>query len=82
VSTAEAVAVSILRIHLYARAMKVLPNKPWKKLCEEAAVEQDARRFLHLVTEINRLLDEERSRREDSRDSAPWLSTGTSHPKS
>ena len=33
------------------------PEK-WKELCEQAAVEQDPKRLLELVQEINRILDE------------------------
>jgi len=34
----------------------------WLDLCEQAAVEQDAKRLIALITEINRLLDEKRKR--------------------
>ena len=34
----------------------------WLELCEQAAVEQDPKRLIELVTEINRLLDEKRRR--------------------
>jgi hypothetical protein len=34
----------------------------WKELCEQAAVENDAKKLMELVTEINRLLDEKRRR--------------------
>lgn len=33
-------------------------NEEWKKLCEQAAVEQDPDRLLALTREINRLLKE------------------------
>jgi hypothetical protein len=29
----------------------------WKKLCEQAAVEQDPQKLLQLIEEINRLLE-------------------------
>ena len=32
----------------------------WMELCEQAAVEQDPAKLLKLVTEINRLLEEEK----------------------
>ena len=34
----------------------------WRKLCEQAAVEQDANKLMELVEEINRLLDEKAER--------------------
>jgi len=34
----------------------------WRKLCEEAAKEQDSQRLLELVKEINNLLEEKQSR--------------------
>ena len=37
--------------------MQGAENK-WRKLCEQAAVEQDPQRLLELVREINRLLGE------------------------
>lgn len=37
-------------------------KEPWLELCEQAANEQDPRRLIRLVTEINRLLDEKRKR--------------------
>jgi len=33
----------------------------WQKLCEQAAVEQDAEKLLALVQELNRLLDDKRT---------------------
>ena len=33
----------------------------WQKLCEQAAVEQDAEKLLALVQELNRLLDDKRN---------------------
>jgi hypothetical protein len=34
----------------------------WEKLCAEAAVEQDPKRLMELVQEINRMLDEKEQR--------------------
>lgn len=34
----------------------------WRKLCEQAAVEQDSRKLMELVKEINRLLEEKDQR--------------------
>jgi hypothetical protein len=34
----------------------------WRKLCEEAAIEQDPERLLQLAQEITRLLDEKEQR--------------------
>jgi hypothetical protein len=34
----------------------------WRKLCEQAAVEQDPEKLLELASEINRLLDEKEAR--------------------
>jgi len=34
----------------------------WRKLCEQAANEQDPLKLMHLVTEINRLLLEKEER--------------------
>ena len=40
-----------------------MKDKPhWMELCQQAAVEQDPKKLLDLVTEINRLLDEKQSR--------------------
>jgi hypothetical protein len=33
----------------------------WEELCEQAATEQDPDKFLELIREINRLLEERRS---------------------
>jgi hypothetical protein len=40
----------------------------WMTLCQQAAVEQDPERLMHLITEITRMLDEkgERLRRQQS----------------
>lgn len=40
----------------------------WRKLCEEAAVEQDPERLLLLAQEISRLLDEKEQRLKKARD--------------
>jgi hypothetical protein len=34
----------------------------WRELCRQAAVEQDPKKLLRLVTEINRLLTEKQDR--------------------
>ena len=34
----------------------------WRRLCEQAAVEQDSAKLMELVKEINRLLDEKDQR--------------------
>lgn len=34
------------------------PDDNWKELCAKATVEQDPRRLLELITEINRILDQ------------------------
>jgi hypothetical protein len=34
----------------------------WMELCEQAAVEQDQKKLMELVTEINRLLKEKEQR--------------------
>lgn len=34
----------------------------WRKLCEQAAIEQDPEKLLELTREINRLLDEKEAR--------------------
>lgn len=36
----------------------------WKQLCAQAAVEQDPKKLLELVKEINRLLDQKQRRLE------------------
>jgi hypothetical protein len=43
-------------------------SERWKKLCEEAAVEQDPRRLLELTREINDLLLGKQRRLEGSDD--------------
>jgi hypothetical protein len=42
--------------------MMGLNKERWLELCEQAAVEQDPKKLIALVTEINRLLDEKRRR--------------------
>jgi hypothetical protein len=37
-------------------------NPPWAELCKQAAVEQDSKKFMELVQEINRLLQEKDQR--------------------
>ena len=32
--------------------------EPWRKLCEEAAVEEDSQRLLQLIDEIDKLLQD------------------------
>jgi len=39
----------------------------WRKLCEQAAVEQDPERLFELTKEITRLLDEKEARLKQSR---------------
>jgi hypothetical protein len=34
----------------------------WQELCRQASIEQDPRKLLQLITEINRLLTEKQSR--------------------
>jgi hypothetical protein len=40
-------------------------NERWKQLCEQASREQDPKRLVELITEINKLLDAKRHRLED-----------------
>lgn len=42
--------------------MKGETGELWKKLCAQAAQEQNAEKLLQLVKEINRLLDEKEAR--------------------
>ena len=42
--------------------MKGETGERWRKLCEQAAVEQDSLRLMDLVSEINRLLREKEER--------------------
>jgi hypothetical protein len=41
-------------------------KEQWQRLCEQIAVEQDPTRFMNLVNELNKLL-EEKERRLDQR---------------
>jgi len=36
----------------------------WRKLCEQAAVEQDSQKLMELIHEINRMLEEKEQRLE------------------
>ena len=42
--------------------MMGLSKEGWLNLCEQASVEQDPKKLIALITEINRLLDEKRKR--------------------
>jgi hypothetical protein len=42
--------------------MKGETGELWRKLCEQAAVEQNPEKLLQLTREINRLLDEKEAR--------------------
>jgi hypothetical protein len=42
--------------------MKNATGESWKTLCEQATTEQDPKKLLELIREINRLLEEERFR--------------------
>jgi hypothetical protein len=44
------------------RAMQGKTKERWLELCEQAAVEQDHKKLLALVVEINRLLEEKEHR--------------------
>src|SRR5262245_8720600 len=46
----------------YLPCMKGETGERWRKLCEQAAVEQDPDKVLELANEINRLLDEKERR--------------------
>lgn len=37
----------------------------WRKLCEQAAIEQDPQKFMELIFEINRLLEAKEQRLKD-----------------
>jgi hypothetical protein len=37
-------------------------NPRWEELCKQAAVEQDSKKFMELIQEINRLLEEKEQR--------------------
>ena len=47
--------------------MKGETGERWRKLCEQAAVEQDSDKLLELTQEINRLLDEKAERLKKAR---------------
>ena len=40
--------------------MQDTTEKRWKRLCEQAAVEQDPQKLIELIKEINDLLEEKR----------------------
>jgi hypothetical protein len=40
-------------------------NERWKQLCEQASREQDPKKLVKLIEEINQLLDAKRHRLED-----------------
>jgi hypothetical protein len=42
--------------------MKGETGERWRKLCEQAAIEQDSDRLVELIKEINRLLEEKEER--------------------
>ena len=42
--------------------MQDATDERWKNLCEQAASEQDPKKFIELIKEINNLLEEKRSR--------------------
>jgi len=43
-------------------------KEEWKRLCEQIAVEQDPTRFMKLVDELNRLLEEKERRLDAQRE--------------
>jgi hypothetical protein len=44
-----------------------MKEKPrWEELCKQASVEQDPKKFMELITEINRLLEEKQNRLKQS----------------
>ncbi len=45
-------------------------NERWKQLCEQASVEQDPKKLVELITEINKLLDAKKHRLEHAASSA------------
>ena len=47
--------------------MKGETGERWRKLCEQAAVEQDPDKLLQLAKEINRLLEEKEERLQKAR---------------
>jgi hypothetical protein len=50
-------AINPVSIEPLIKELKEAQDK-WMKLCEQAAIEQDPRKLLKLVTEINRLFEE------------------------
>jgi len=46
----------------------------WKLLCEQIAVEQDPKRFMALVSELNKLLEEKERRLDQQREPDRMLS--------
>lgn len=51
--------------------MQSQAKERWLDLCAQAAVEQDPRKLLELVTEINHLLEEKERKVETPRSSGP-----------
>ena len=49
----------VSRRALAAKFETMTDPEKWKELCAQAAVEQDPKRLLELVHEINRILDEQ-----------------------
>ena len=49
----------------------------WKQLCERIAVEQDSMRFMTLVDELNKLLEEKERRLDEQREQARALGAKT-----
>ena len=47
--------------------MKGETGERWRKLCEQAAVEQDSDRLLELVREIDQMLSEKQQRLRDNK---------------
>lgn len=47
--------------------MKGETGECWRKLCEQAAVEQDSDRLLELVREIDQMLSEKQQRLRDTK---------------
>jgi hypothetical protein len=42
--------------------MQAEKREPWMRLCEQAAAEQDPKKLIGLITEINRMLQEKEER--------------------
>jgi len=47
--------------------MRDATGERWKRLCQQAAVEQDPEKLLELTQEISRLLDEKQQRLKNAR---------------